>query len=254
VIGDAPDAGRVAQLEVRCDCGVERRVDKSSFRRGAVQSCGCLLREHAKAMGDAARRHGGSGTKVYHAWQAMIARCTNPREPSFEHYGGRGISVCERWLDFGAFARDMGEPPSGAHSLGRRDNDGPYSPENCRWETRRQQANNTRRNIRITIDGVTRTAKGWARSGEAAVGAKLIRARVRDGWDPALAVLTPRQHEGEGELHHRAKLTAAQVFEVRRRGDAGEDPKRLAEVFGVTDWTIRQILERKIWRSVPEVR
>lgn len=93
------------------------------------------------------RKHGLYGTPTYVSWQAMKARCANPAHHEWHRYGGRGITVCDRWRDdFAAFLRDMGARPSLAHSLDRfPNNDGNYEPENCRWATRKQQAENATR-------------------------------------------------------------------------------------------------------------
>jgi hypothetical protein len=109
----------------------------------------------------------------------MLQRCTNPKNPSFERYGGRGITVCERWRDFAAFQADMGEPPAGL-TLDRKDNDLGYQPENCRWATDAEQTRNTRRNRRLTLDGRTQCMSDWAR--ELGIRQQLISRRLSDGW------------------------------------------------------------------------
>lgn len=116
----------------------------------------------------------------------MRRRCERATDHAFVDYGGRGIVVCDRWRDFAAFLEDMGECPSRGHSIDRVDNDGPYSPENCRWATRLEQANNTRANVRITVHGETRTLSEWARLG--GFGESTVRARLRRGWSPEDAV------------------------------------------------------------------
>src|SRR5690606_22559417 len=95
-------------------------------------------------------------------WYGMLDRCYNENHISYRNYGKRGIKVCERWLDFNNFVLDMGERPDGM-TLDRIDYNGNYEPSNCRWATIKQQANNTRANNRLTIDGVTKTITEWSK-------------------------------------------------------------------------------------------
>ncbi len=107
-------------------------------------------------------RHGMSRTPVYKVWHAMIRRCENPADPRYSSYGGRGIKVCQRWRDsYIAFLRDMGDRPSSTHSIDRIDVDGNYEPSNCKWATNKEQTNNTRCNVRVEIDGTTKTLAQW---------------------------------------------------------------------------------------------
>jgi hypothetical protein len=125
-----------------CDCGNERLLDGHGLLSGHSLSCGCRKKRGLH------RTHEHTGTRTYNAWMDLRRRCLNPNRTDFKYYGGRGITVCERWSDFTNFLADMGECPDGL-TIDRIDVDGNYEPANCRWASRLQQTQNRRRSARV---------------------------------------------------------------------------------------------------------
>lgn len=156
------DKGRVV-WRCACDCGNIHITAAINLSTGKTTSCGCFQRE---SQGDRARTHGKSKTITYRSWAHMHARCYRPTDPKFPRYGGRGITVCEQWHKYENFIADMGERPRG-RTLDRKNNDGPYNPDNCQWATPTQQVRN-RECSKLTWDKVViirkRVAQGESQS------------------------------------------------------------------------------------------
>ena len=177
--------GKMFYWNCICDCGTERPVFGGDLKRGGSLSCGCLKDELSK---ERLTKHNKSRTAIYGSWKFMLQRCNNPKDDGYYLYGGRGIRVCEAWLKFENFDADMSHSWKAGLSLDRIDTNGDYSPENCKWSTPMEQANNRRNNV--TID----TPKGRMTITEAAKCFDLkpvtIFARIRYGW-PEKDLLKP---------------------------------------------------------------
>lgn len=134
-------------------------------------------------------RHGKSFTRVYGIWSGIKARCLNPNVKQYPDYGGRGITICERWMTFDNFLSDMGDPPDGM-SIERLNNDDGYHPGNCKWASRVEQGRNKRGNRIIEVNGVSKTLAEWADISGLSVGALWL--RLAKGWGAEQAVTTPK--------------------------------------------------------------
>lgn len=171
----------------RCDCGQEKRVRSDHLKTGAIISCGCVGKRNSAL---AKITHGMSNSRMFKIWLGMVDRCRNDRSGN---YGKRGISVCPRWLNsFENFYADMGEPPSPFHSLDRKEVNGNYEPDNCRWATRTTQARNTRRNTILTFCSENKTIAEWSEI--TGIKPSTICFRIyKLGWDIEKALTTPAQ-------------------------------------------------------------
>jgi hypothetical protein len=189
-------AGRNArggsQWLCECECGSEIISRQRSLQSGSTRSCGCL---HS----DVVIKHADSNSTEYRTWDSMKRRCYNPRTKHFEHYGGRGIKVCDRWRDsYEAFLEDMGRRPSSKHSLDRIKNDGDYELSNCRWTLQVIQIRN--RSIAVTFEWQGRSYSQMELSELSGIPFGTLRSRLKRGWPLDRSMNTPVQVKGHAAL------------------------------------------------------
>jgi hypothetical protein len=140
-----------------CDCGNKTTIASGNLTTGNSTSCGCV---RSKLLSERMSTHGMTGSPEHDIWRAMLSRCSNPNVINYERYGGRNITVCDRWLNsFENFYSDMGTRPSPEHSIERKENDKGYEPGNCYWATKAEQANNKRNNVFYEYRGKKYSAK-----------------------------------------------------------------------------------------------
>jgi hypothetical protein len=188
VLRRVDNVGKQPAWLCRCDCGNEHRVLGMHLRASDVVDCGCGTSQRISAS---RMRHGMTDTPEWTSWKGMLERCNTPTYKKWANYGGRGVTVCPEWTIFEQFYADMGPRPEGM-SLDRIDNNQGYSPSNCRWATHKTQANNTRANVHVSIDGVTRTLKQW--SEHFGIDYAVVKTRRADGKDGVdLFLASPRR-------------------------------------------------------------
>ena len=157
----------------KCDCGNEKVILVNNVKRKLVKSCGCYKKEKLT-------KHGMVETRTYKSWEAMKTRCLDKNAPNYKNYGGRGITVCDKWMKFENFYTDMGKRPE-EKSLDRIENNKGYYKKNCKWSTQKEQNNNKRNNILITFNGKTQNMKQWAE--ELNISYETLINRAKKGWD-----------------------------------------------------------------------
>ena len=147
---------------VKCDCGKVKSYFRGHLTAGRVDNCGCSTTEKRS---QSRKTHGETNTRLFKIWNGMVNRCTNKNNQSYKNYGGRGIQICQEWLDKYENFRDwaLAHEYSEKLSIDRIDNNGSYSPENCRWVTQKEQANNTRCNHIISFNGESHTVAEWSK-------------------------------------------------------------------------------------------
>jgi hypothetical protein len=138
---------KMRMVQCKCDCGNIKDYSFQYLTKGHTKSCGCYMKDRTKETNTThSDTINKSMTPEYRTWRAMKQRCNNPKNNRWEHYGGRGINVCNRWINsFENFILDMGRKPSSEYTIDRIDVDGNYEPNNCRWATPSQQNENQRR-------------------------------------------------------------------------------------------------------------
>lgn len=174
----------------QCSCGNIVPISTNSLRTKGTKSCGCL---HNKLLSERNTTHGMAHSPEYRIWSHMIGRCHNSADQAFKNYGGRGITVCNKWRnDFMAFFNYAGKRPSPKLSIDRIDNNFGYKPGNVKWSNRTEQQNNTRVNHLITINGITKNITQWAKF--VGIRSRTIHNRLRYGWSNEKAILEPVRH------------------------------------------------------------
>lgn len=213
-----------------CDCGVERSAKSVYLRRGVTTSCGCKFKK---------KQHGMSYSTEYSCWAAMKDRCLNLNSDNATNYGDRGITIFPEWIDsFWAFLDFIGPRPSAQHSVGRINNDGNYEPGNVRWESHKEQNNNTSGNVLVAFNGETMTISQWAE--KTGIKAAILYDRLRNGWSPE-RMLSEGKFENRIRTKFHMKMTPDKVEECFALIRSGVSKKELTSRFNVHASTIQKL-------------
>lgn len=223
-----------------CSCGNETYATYTELINGKKRSCGCLQNE-IRRRGNI--KHGDCGTRLYRIYKGMKSRCYNPKFPGYKTYGGRGIRVCDEWLnDYKCFREwSLSNNYSDNLSIDRIDNDGNYCPSNCRWATRFVQQNNTSKNKFLTIDGETKTVSEWCRFYN--INLHTYHGRIRMGWDPKRAFITPsRGRIDKYDITYNGKTQSISAWAK----ELGMNKSTLTQRLNARMWSIERALTEPI--------
>jgi len=171
-----------------CDCGKTIVVSLNRLLSGNTKSCGCLKRDRNKRV---FTKHGFSGTRLYRTWASMKDRCFREKCPAYKNYGGRGITICEEWMEFQPFYNwAMANGYQDNLTIERTDNDRDYYPENCRWIPKEDQPKNRRTLNVISFNGQTKSLSNWAL--KIGLSRSALKDRFKNGWSIEKALTTPK--------------------------------------------------------------
>lgn len=225
----------------RCDCGTEKLMAGSEIKNGVIRSCGCLTRE---ATSRRSITHGGSkrNPRLFNIWLGMVRRCTNPSDAAYRNYGGRGIAVCERWMDVNAFIDDNEDLARPHLTLDRRNNDGPYSPDNCRWATRKEQGENRRTTMLVTYKREQKPLADWAV--QFGIPKATLRYRLQNGWSMARAIQVPVRQMLEPETVKKIR------HEYDNSARTAQARQALAGKYSISRYALRAILYHQNWNHL----
>lgn len=188
VVKEAEKVNGMRRVLAECECGNSKEFYLGNLRMGYTKSCGCRQLE---GLAERATTHGGRDTRLYSIWTNIKTRCTNSKTDSYKYYGGKGISICREWEerfeDFRDWALENGYKDD--LTIDRMDNEGDYTPDNCRWADHVTQSRNRDYAWHITIDGTTKHVKEWCEY--YGIEYKTVHTRKSRGWDDAAAVSTP---------------------------------------------------------------
>lgn len=235
--------------KAKCECGKVIVVSKSHLNSGHTKSCGCFAKQRQK---ETFQTHGQTGSSAYSSWSAMKTRCLNKNIKEYHCYGGRGITISKEWQKFENFYRDMGDRPKGM-TLDRIDNNKGYSKENCRWATYKEQANNTRRNHMVTVNGEKMNTLQASILYNINLNTALTRIRI--GWSESDAFsippFTPGIRKSRGENSPTSKIKEKQVRKLIKQYKTGNYSVRsLANMYSISKSQIYNIVTRKSWKHL----
>lgn len=239
---ESTEKKKKAYWECQCDCEKTTIAETSNLRGGQTKSCGCLKKERTKKSNT---KHGFFGKPEYRAWASMMTRCFNTKNKGFPDYGGRGITVCERWRKFENFYADLGQRPGKGYSLERLRNNGHYEPGNVIWATPKQQSRNKRNNIILTHNGQSNILADWAE--ELNIGDGAIRARLRRGWTIEQILNSPLGTRVVDKKSNNIKLTDELVRMIRQ---SPKDCAALARELGLSQACVYNAKHRITWKHV----
>ena len=198
--------GKTAWLCI-CDCGNKKRITATNLKQGITKSCGCYQNEVRIVNGHSNAKHGGYGTRLYRIYRGMWQRCYDENVKHYQRYGARGITICDEWLGTDGFAMFRDWAYSHGYnetlSIDRKDNNKSYSPDNCRWATNKEQMNNRRCNVYLSLNGEQHTMAEW--SDITGINVRTIKSRHRAGWKDEDVLTAPVDKRKASKTKERIK-------------------------------------------------